>query len=62
MKNIKEQVLEKIRKDLDGHPQKVLYWDNLIEWFAYIRALSDFRLLTDEEVEELSDFIDEHSI
>lgn len=62
MENTKEQVLKKIKKDLDRYPQEVLYWDNLIGWFAYIRALSDFKLLTDEEVEELSDFIDENSI
>ena len=54
--------MEKIKEDLDKQYQNELSWDSLIEWFAYVRALSDFKLLNDEELKEISDFIDNNSI
>ncbi|MCW1294931.1 MAG: hypothetical protein QXD02_04520 [Candidatus Parvarchaeum sp.] len=62
MEKVKEQVLEKIKKALDKTYRKEFSWDGLIEWMAYISALSDFGLLTKEEAQELADFVDENSI
>ena len=62
MEKVKEQVLEKIKKDLDTRPQKEFYWDSLGNWLNYINALLDFGLLTKEEAQELADFVDENSI
>ncbi len=56
MENVKQKVLEKTKEDLDKQSQNEFSWDSLIEWFAYIRALSDFKLLNDEELKEISDF------
>ncbi len=61
MEKVKEQVLEKIKRDLDKQVQKEFYWDGLTEWLTYIRALFDFDLLTKEEAKELSDFVDKNS-
>ena len=62
MENVKQKVLEKIKEDLDKQSQNEFSWDSLIEWFAYVRALSDFKLLNDEELKEISDFIHNNSI
>ena len=61
MEKVKEQVLEKIKRDLSRQTQKEFYWDGLTEWLTYIRALFDFNLLTKEEAEELGSFVDENS-
>jgi len=62
MENVKQKVLEKIKEDLDKQSQNEFSWDSLIEWFAYVCALSDFKLLNDEELKEITDFIDNNSI
>ena len=62
MENVKQKVLEKIKENLDKQSKNEFSWDSLIEWFAYVRAISDFKLLTDRELKEISDFIDNISI
>lgn len=62
MEKVKEHVLEKIKNALDKTYRKEFSWDGLIEWMAYISALSDFGLLTEEETGELMDFVDENSL
>ena len=62
MKSVKKKVLEKIKTSLNKRENKLFYWDSLIEWFAYVRALSDFKLLTKEEAKEIIDFIDKNSV
>ena len=62
MEKVKEQVLKKIKKDLDTKPHREFYWDSLGNWLNYINALLDFGLLTKEEAQELADFVDENSI
>ncbi|EFD92382.1 MAG: hypothetical protein M1284_01035 [Candidatus Parvarchaeota archaeon] len=61
MEKVKEKVLEKIRKDLEDSGSGKFLWDDMTKWFAYIRALFDFELLTKEEAKELGDFIDKNS-